>query len=205
MGIWLHYLLSTALAAPAPGGVEEVWVKATGSADRAVLAALPLGFAEGMVDGWLKMHAEPDGLAALDRAGLRWVHAARALLPPAEHHSPEEMVTALEELAAAHPDRVQLIDLGWSKEGRPIVGVRISKTSTPTSQWRIAGAHHGDETSSAEVTLSAATELASSTDPLLDALLDEGAVWLIPHINPDGVAAMSRYNANNVDLNRNYG
>ncbi len=206
MDLLLHILLATAAAAPAPGGVEELWVKAGTPAERAILADLPLGFAEGEEDGWMRMHAEPAGITALERSGLRWVPTARTLMPPPESYlSPVAMEAALEALAEAHPDRVRVVDLGWSHSGQQIVGVRISDTDSPGAQWRIAGAHHGDETSSAEVTLAAATVLAGGGDLALETLLSDDAVWLIPHVNPDGVAALSRYNANNVDLNRNYG
>lgn len=33
---------------------------------------------------------------------------------------------------------------------------------------------------------------------------DDVAVWLVPALNPDGVAAGTRWNANRVDLNRNF-
>jgi hypothetical protein len=36
-------------------------------------------------------------------------------------------------------------------------------------------------------------------------LVEEREIWIIPMMNPDGLEAGSRYNANGVDLNRNYG
>lgn len=35
-------------------------------------------------------------------------------------------------------------------------------------------------------------------------IADDVSVWLLPELNPDGVAAGTRWNANGVDLNRNF-
>lgn len=110
------------------------------------------------------------------------------------YHDPDQMLEALEALAEAWPEEAELIDIGRSVQGRSITGLRIG-----SGDWRVRllGAHHGDELSSAEVTLAAARWLLAE--------LPSAEVWVIPHINPDGVAAGSRYNARDVDLNRNYG
>jgi hypothetical protein len=184
--------------------VSSVWVQAETPADKTTLQGLGLGWAEGHEAGWWRMDAGPDELARLEESGLSWRHQAAALAPAEAYLEPEDMVAAMEALASAHPDRVSLIELGWSVEGRPIVGVRISRTDTPRGHWRILGAHHGDETSSAELARHTAGALASTTDPEVLAVLDHFAVWIIPHVNPDGVAAHTRYNVNMVDLNRNY-
>jgi hypothetical protein len=195
-------LLSTALAAP--GGVTELWVKLDKASDQTTLYTLPLGFAEGRDGRWVRMDAEPEGLAALESSGLQWRPAERSLMPPSAYHSPDEMRAALEELAEARPDRARLVDLGWSVEGRQVVALRISNTDAPSRQWRIAGAHHGDETAGAEISLAIAALLVGTEDAALDALLWSSAIWVIPHISPDSVSYLSRYNANSVDLNRNY-
>ena len=36
-------------------------------------------------------------------------------------------------------------------------------------------------------------------------IIDNREIWIIPLVNPDGRQAGSRYNANGVDLNRDYG
>lgn len=35
-------------------------------------------------------------------------------------------------------------------------------------------------------------------------IADDVSIWLVPELNPDGVAAGTRWNANEVDLNRNF-
>jgi len=113
------------------------------------------------------------------------------------------MTAALEGLAADHPDAAEVVDLGTTVQGRPIVGLRLTRTDRPRARMRILGTHHGDETSSAEVSLEAARRLLD--DPSVTPIIDDSEIWVVPHVNPDGVAALQRYNANNVDLNRNYG
>jgi hypothetical protein len=182
----------------------EVWVHTPSALERAALRRLPLGFAEGQDGNWVRMHADPKGLDALASSQLQFEY--RPLLLPGDGFlEPDEMVSALEELATDHPERTELIDLGWSQSGRPIVGLRIYGTEYPERRVRILGAHHGDETSSAQVALDAARTLLTSDSDSIGDILARTEVWVVPHVNPDGVARGSRYNQRNVDLNRNYG
>ncbi len=83
--------------------------------------------------------------------------------------------------------------LGHSVQGRPI---RAFEVGDPTSPRRIlvVGCIHGDEP--AGITI--ADALARSRAP-------RGAdLWIVPDLNPDGVAADMRQNAHGVDLNRNF-
>jgi len=80
------------------------------------------------------------------------------------------------------------------------------RAPVPRARWRVLGAYHGDEASSGEVVLSAAWRLCQGygLDETITELLESDAVWLVPHVNPDGIELDSRYNARDVDLNRNY-
>jgi hypothetical protein len=197
--------LSIALAVSAIDvPVSDVWVYAPTVEAKARLETVGMGWAEGSEGGWLRMHGGPAELARLELSDLPWRYAAKDLVPETAYQSPEEMVAALEALALSSPERVTLVDLGWSVNGRPVVGVRISFADTPSGHWRILGAHHGDETSSAELALFTAQSLATTEDPALLDLLERDAVWIVPHINPDGIENLRRTNDNGVDLNRNY-
>lgn len=182
--------------------VHEVWVLSPG---RAALGLEGVWFVEGERDGWRAYHATDDGLARLSDAGLPWVPAAKR--KASGYRTPEEMVADLESLAAAHPDRVRLLDVGRSLEDRPIIGLSLSTTDEPAASWRILGAHHGDELPTGELVFALANALleAYEVDPEITRLLDDHAVVLVPHVNPDGLARLSRYSASGVDLNRNYG
>jgi carboxypeptidase T len=198
------FLLSTQGLAATPQP-SQVWVEARLPAERALLQSMAMGFSEQSDSGWVRMDGDELGMAQLRASGLRWRPAEPARLLPSAYHSPSAMVEAMESIAERYPERVRLIDLGSSTEGRPILALRISDSESPSRQWRIAGAHHGDETVSAELSLAIAERLAEPGDAELDALLTDTAVWVIPHINPDGVASLSRYSGSGVDLNRNYG
>ncbi len=81
--------------------------------------------------------------------------------------------------------------LGRSWQGRPIVAVEVGNPSgTPVL---VVGCIHGDETGG--VAIAQALERLSPRD------LD---LWIVPVLNPDGVAAGTRRNAHGVDLNRNF-
>ena len=93
-------------------------------------------------------------------------------------------------LAAGAPvHRTHLLGRSW--QGRPIRAVEVgSRGGTPVL---VVGAIHGNET--AGLAVARALERSSPRD------LD---LWIVPDLNPDGVAAGTRGNAHGVDLNRNF-
>ena len=165
----------------------------------------------------LPVEALPDAQARLP---LDVITTDTSLLRPAAasgerdeaYHDPETVEASLRSLAATYPDLVRLVDVGDSVEDRDLLGVVL--TDNPGSRepdepsLRVLGTHHGDEWSSMEVALALAWRLAGDYDdgdPEVSELLDRNELWIVPVINPDGVVAFRRRNANNVDLNRNYG
>ena len=133
----------------------------------------------------------------------------------------------LDGLAAAHPGLVRRVDLPrTSVEGRPLAGVEIASNVNRDDDGRpvyvVMGAHHAREWPSAEVNMEFALDLAGryGTDERITRLLDNVRVYVFPVINPDGFVdsrgeiplsplpgtdPLQRKNANEVDLNRNYG
>ena len=80
--------------------------------------------------------------------------------------------------------------LGRSVDGRPIEVVRVGNPhGTPVL---VVGAIHGNET--AGIAIAQALQRVAPRD------LD---LWIVPDLNPDGVAAGTRGNSHGVDLNRN--
>jgi protein MpaA len=83
--------------------------------------------------------------------------------------------------------------LGHSVDGRPIAATELGDPDAP-SKLLAVGAIHGDESAGIAI----ARDLLSSPPPRA-ALL-----WIVSDLNPDGVAAGTRQNADGVDLNRNF-
>ena len=196
-------LALSAQAAP----IGEVWVALEGPEARREALNLGASFAEGREGQWVRVHGDAGTLDALEaRFQTRERRGDHRVAPPAvggSYHTPEEMAEVLAELAERWPGRAELVQIGESLEDRPILALRLGTADGPS--WRILGAHHGDELSSAELALATAQALLADDPRMPAGLLDRAEVWVVPHVNPDGVAQGSRYNARDVDLNRNYG
>ena len=94
---------------------------------------------------------------------------------------------------AATPGTAVTTRFGRSRAGRPLVAVRLGP-ATAARTLVVVGVIHGNERPGTAVV----ARLRSL--PLPPGL----NVWLVPTINPDGMAANRRGNAAGVDLNRNF-
>ena len=91
-------------------------------------------------------------------------------------------------VAAARPQTV----VGHSVRGRAIVAYERGDRSAPATV--VVGVIHGNETAG----LAVIRRLRTMPLPA------HVHLWLVPELNPDGVAAGTRQNAHGVDLNRNW-
>ena len=90
-------------------------------------------------------------------------------------------------------DALGFDELGRSVEGRPIRGRRFGGGG---AALLVFGGIHGDEPASVEALIELGARLAAAAP---------GApVWLLPAVNPDGVARGQKNSARAVDLNRNF-
>jgi murein peptide amidase A len=101
-------------------------------------------------------------------------------------------------LSAAGPSgagpvlRIRVV-LGRSTDGRPIVAYEIGDPAAKRREL-VVGCIHGNETAGIAIARR------------LEQLVPHGgaSLWIVPVLNPDGVAAGTRGNAHGVDLNRNF-
>ncbi len=87
-----------------------------------------------------------------------------------------------------------LPEIGRSTEGRPIRATVFGPTTAPSRL--VVGGMHGNEPSSVEAAVELCTYLRDNPPT--------GCVWVLPALNPDGLAAGIKNSARDVDLNRNF-
>lgn len=94
--------------------------------------------------------------------------------------------------------------LAHSVQNRPIEGVFFGSAQPKQLNTLFIGVFHGDEGNSADLLQRLITQFQAAhfAGEAID--FEQRPVLIIPVLNPDGLAALSRVNANQVDLNRNY-
>jgi hypothetical protein len=125
-------------------------------------------------------------------------------------HTYDQMVAEMEQVAVDYPNIVILDTLGYSVQGRMILGAKVSDNPAleeDEPEFRIIGCHHGNEYMSVEMGLNMLHYLTDNygSIPQVTHLVNDLEIWIIPMMNPDGRTAGTRYNANGVDVNRDYG
>jgi len=126
------------------------------------------------------------------------------------YHTYDQMRTELINLANTYSTIAKLDTIGLSVQGRPILCLKISdnpQLNEIEPKTRIVGAIHGNEWIGAEVSFLYAKYLLEnySSDNTIRNLVNNREIYIIPILNPDGHVNQSRYNANGIDLNRNFG
>ncbi len=116
-----------------------------------------------------------------------------------------------------YPDICRVIDAGTTVDGRNILFVKISDnpdTEEDEPEVMFTGTMHGDETTGYMGMLRLIDSILVSygTDTRITNMVNEMEIWINPLANPDGtyaggnssVSSATRYNANSVDINRNF-
>ncbi|MGK5169303.1 M14 family metallopeptidase [Geodermatophilus sp. CPCC 205761] len=137
----------------------------------------------------------------------------------AGYHTVATLEADLRQLAERHPEIAELHEIGRSVEGRPLWALRLGERRGSDRRVAFLGCHHAREWISVEVPYRLAEHLLdhSSSDPVQQ-WLQQGEVWVVPMVNPDGHEHTRtenrlwrknrRRNPNGtvgVDPNRNYG
>ena len=176
-------------------------------------------------------HVSPADREALSDAGLSFVILVEDVQAFSQQKMAEWGPSALEyhtyatlnsDLYALESSGIaKVYNIGSSIEGRDILAVRISDNPDVDEgepAVLLVGCHHAREWISVEVSFHIANHLVDNyaTDPDVQALVDNGEIWVVPMLNPDGhqysvdTYRMWRKNRRDngtsygVDLNRNY-
>lgn len=124
-------------------------------------------------------------------------------------------VDLMQNLAQDFPNICRLDTIGFSTENRLILALKIYNNTTENNpKFFYSSTMHGDELTGAVVLMRLADYLLRNhqTNSEIGQLISDMQIYICPIANPDGVYAggnnnvsnATRYNANYVDLNRNF-
>lgn len=115
------------------------------------------------------------------------------------------------------PNLCKLDTIGTTAEGRKLYVLKISDNATtnePEPEVFYTSTMHGDEVTGFVLMLRLIDYFLNnySTDTRIKSMVDGMAIYINPNANPDGtyntnnstVSGSTRYNANNIDINRNF-
>jgi hypothetical protein len=145
----------------------------------AAAAGPAAGTAQGLWEAWPALRVSPADPWALRHSGLR---------------------AALADLQARHPGLITLVAEGRSCEGRSIPLLRVGTGPSGVLLW---SQMHGDEPTATAALLDLLNWLGTRrADPVVQRILSDLTLWIIPMLNPDGTERTQRRNAQEIDINR---
>ncbi|MBI4648203.1 MAG: zinc carboxypeptidase [Bacteroidia bacterium] len=128
-----------------------------------------------------------------------------------------EYETMMTTFQTNYPNLCEIIQIGTTVDGRKLLFAKISDNVSTREQeprFMYTSTMHGDETTGYILMLRLINYLLTNygTLPEVANLVNNVEIWINPLENPDGtyaggnstVSGATRYNSNNVDLNRNY-
>lgn len=126
-----------------------------------------------------------------------------------QYSTPDQINVFLEEVHSQYPAITKIEEVGKSESGRVINALIVSNnpgTLEGEPAVRLTGGIHGDELAGIELLIRFIKYLTSNyaSDSAVSDLVNSRYICIIPVLNPDGLAADTRYNKNGVDLNRNF-
>jgi hypothetical protein len=129
--------------------------------------------------------------------------------PTRAYYSITQYHTFMQDTAAQYPEICQLVQFGTSVENRPLYMMKISDNVGVEEfepELKYVSSIHGDEVVGYEMLIRLIQLLTTeyTTTPRITDIVNNTEIWICPMFNPDGYASSERYNANGIDLNRNY-
>lgn len=119
----------------------------------------------------------------------------------------ESVVKRMEAVAAQHPTRAVMFELGENDRGEIIKGLRLgSRDAIGLPQMLVVSAHHGDEVHSVDVSMQFIDDF---LQPDADPRLNDAVVYVVPVFNINGYNNNRREESyrhgGTLDSNRDYG
>ena len=129
--------------------------------------------------------------------------------PMLEYHDYNELTDFLQNIAASYPSITNLESIGLSVQGRELWVMQISDNpglNEIEPEFKYVANMHGDETPGREFSLYLIEWLCQNygENDRATFLVDNTDIYIMPTMNPDGFEMGQRYNANYVDLNRDF-
>lgn len=119
--------------------------------------------------------------------------------------------TEFERLQRTHPDIAKFYEIGRSVQGNPLYVLEVANfsrqaTNLSRPSFYLDATHHGNEIQGTEAAMILARKVTSEygRNATVTHWVDHYNLYINPVVNPDGNLLNQRYNANQVDLNRNY-
>ena len=129
--------------------------------------------------------------------------------PMEDYHDYNELTTFLQNIATVYPNITKLESIGQSVQGRELWVMEISDNpgiNEIEPEFKYVANMHGDETVGRELSLYLIEWLVQGygNNDRATNIINNTDVFIMPSMNPDGFENGSRYNANGIDLNRDF-
>ncbi|NUM59135.1 MAG: DUF2817 domain-containing protein [Bdellovibrionaceae bacterium] len=123
--------------------------------------------------------------------------------------TPEQVAQRIQNAIATNPNIAKMFSIGKSVKGRDLWVVKLSKNVSfddNRPEFKYIANMHGDEIIGRELMVLLIEDLIANygKDSFITDLLDKTQIYILPSMNPDGAQAVTRGNANHVDLNRDF-
>ncbi len=203
-------------------GEMEVRVQVEQPSDIQKLRSMGLDYEPASMDGSsVRLYLVPDELKQLRGTTLHYQvtiadmskhyeHFWDNPMVPSGYYTYDDIIAIADSLAANFPSICKKEIWGTSLGGRQLAALKISDNvvvDETEAEIMFDGGIHGDEIGGSQNIIMFARDLCLGygTDPVITDLLNTREIWLYLMVNPDGRVAMSRYNNNGVDCNRDNG
>jgi carboxypeptidase D len=138
-----------------------------------------------------------------------WERTRGSRNPLDDYHTNDEIQSQFAAWQLAYPTLFHYESLGLSVQGRNLWACKISdnvNSDESEIEVKYISTMHGNENVGTENCIRFAEDLLLNygINPDLTALVNDFEIWMLPMMNPDGNAVSQRWNANGVDLNRDF-